>query len=128
MNEDIIIPLPALIHRIGREEVNKAKDIAQQYQCVLKRIRRSRNWQLSGEAIKIESYSAQLKTKNSGGFCYLIQKIAIVLLENADKLEPVEIMLVRLIIDNPNITLAKLMLSTDCTLAEARTARLQGDL
>ncbi|BAJ03494.1 ribosome recycling factor family protein [Shewanella violacea] len=130
MNEDITISLPSLIHRIGREEVNQAKAIAVQYQCELKRVRRSRNWGLSGEAIKIQSYSAGLKAellKREAGFRYLIQKIETALLDHADKLEPLEAKLARLLTDNPNITLAELIHITDCTLAEARTARFHAD-
>ena len=132
MNEDIIISLPSLIHRIGREEVNQAKVIARQYHCELKRVRRSRNWSVSGEAIKIQSYSAGLKTEllkteNAGGFRYLIQKIDTALLDHPDKLEPLETKLARMITDNPNITLAELIHITDCTTAEARTARFYAD-
>lgn len=129
MNETITISLPSLIHRIGREEVNQAKSIALQYHCELKRVRRSRNWKISGGAIKIQSFSAHLKTvqaetaglktehlkKEAGEFRYLIQKIETALLDHADKLEPLEAKLARMITDNPNITLAELIHITDCT-------------
>ncbi|WP_076410463.1 ribosome recycling factor family protein [Shewanella sp. UCD-KL12] len=140
MNEKITISLPSLIHRIGREEVNQAKAIALQYQCELKRVRRSRNWGLTGEAINIQSFAASLRTKDAAGselktervknitgFSYLIKKIATALLGHADKLEPLEVKLVRLIAETPNITLAELVHITDCTLAQARTARSQDD-
>lgn len=127
MNEKITISLPSLIHRIGRAEVNKAKGIALQYHCELKRVRRSRNWALSGGAISIQSYCAQLKMVGGDEFRYLIQKIETALLDHADKLEPLETKLARLITDTPNITLAELMHITDCTLAEARTARFYAD-
>ena len=127
MNEDILISLPSLIHRIGREEVKQAKDIALQYHCELKRVRRSRNWAVSGEAIKVQLYSAGLKTENGGGFRYLIQKIETALLDHTDNLEPLETKLSRMITFNPNITLAELIHITDCTTAEARTARFHAD-
>lgn len=141
MNEAIIISLPSLIHRIGREAVKQAQTVAQQYHCELKRVRRSRNWRLSGEAIKIQSFTMQLKTvqlksaqlkaaqlqKEGGEFHYLIQKIETALLDHTDKLEPLEAKLARLINDNPNITLSELIHTTDCTMSEARTARFNAD-
>ncbi|MCJ8304383.1 ribosome recycling factor family protein, partial [Shewanella sp.] len=48
-------------------------------------------------------------------------------LDHTDKLEPLETKLARMITDNPNITLAELIQITDCTTAEARTARFYAD-
>ncbi|GGI79529.1 ribosome recycling factor [Shewanella hanedai] len=127
MNDKITISLPSLIHRIGREEVKQAKDIALQHDCELKRVRRSRNWGVSGEAIKIQQFSVTLKIENGDKFRYLIQKITTALLDHSDKLEPLDAKLVRLITDNPNITLAELIHITDCTMTEARTARFDAD-
>ena len=132
MIEDITISLPSLIHRIGREAVKQAQDVAKQYHCELKRVRRSRNWGLSGEATKIQSFAEQLKQrqlkaaqlqKEGAEFRYLIQKVETALLDHTDKLEPLEVKLARLINDNPNITLSELIHTTDCTTAEARAAR-----
>jgi len=136
MNEAIIISLPSLIHRIGREAVKQAQDVAKQYHCELKRVRRSRNWGLSGEATKIQSFAEQLKQrqlkaaqlqKEGAEFRYLIQKVETALLDHTDKLEPLEVKLARLINDNPNITLSELIHTTDCTTAEARAARFHVD-
>ncbi|QFU24159.1 ribosome recycling factor family protein [Shewanella eurypsychrophilus] len=131
MKDVITISLPSLIHRIGREEVKQAKVIALQYHCELKRVRRSRHWRLSGEAIKIQSFTLHLKTaplqRERGGFRYLILKIETALLEHTDKLEPLEAKLARLINESPNITLSELIHITDCSLAEARTARFHAD-
>jgi hypothetical protein len=133
MFEDIIIALPSLIHRIGSETVKQAKAIALQYECELKRVRRSRNWSVSGSAIKIQTYAAQLKVhqiishklnkQGDGEFHYLIKKIETALLEHADKLESLEAKLIRLITQIPSITLSELVLLTHCTEAEARVAR-----
>ncbi len=127
MNDKITISLPSLIHRIGREEVKQAKEMALQHDCDLKRVRRSRNWTVSGEAIKIQQFSVTLKIENGDKFRYLIQKITTALLDHSDKLEPLDAKLVRLITDNPNITLAELIHITDCTMTEARTARFDAD-
>jgi len=131
MNEAIIISLPSLIHRVGREAVKQAQGVAKQYDCELRRVRRSRNWGLSGEAIDIQLFMRQLKAaqlqREGGEFRYLIQKIETALLNHTDKLEPLEAKLARLINDNPNITLSELIHTTDCTTVEARTARFNAD-
>lgn len=131
MNDDITILLPSLIHRIGREAVKQAQAIATQYDCELKRVRRSRNWCIVGAAIKIQSCTAHLQAEQrlmaDGAFRYLIQKLESALLQYADKLEPLDAKLIRLITDNPAITLGELMQLTQCTVTEARLARFQTD-
>ena len=131
MNDDISISLPSLIHRIGREAVKQAQAIATQYDCELKRVRRSRNWCMVGAAIKIQSCTARLQAEQllmaDGVFRYLIQKLESALLQHADKLEPLDAKLIRLITDNPAITLGELMQLTQCTVTEARLARFQAD-
>lgn len=136
MNDDISISLPSLIHRIGREAVKQAQAIAAQYDCELKRVRRSRNWCIVGAAIKIQSCCARLQaeqlqaqqlTAKDGQFGYLIKKLESALLQHADKLEPLDAKLIRLITDNPAITLGELMQLTQCTITEARLARFQAD-
>ena len=136
MNDDISISLPSLIHRIGREAVKQAQAIATQYDCELKRVRRSRNWCIVGAAIKIQSCSARLQaeqlqalqlTAKDDQFGYLIKKLESALLQHADKLEPLDAKLIRLITDNPAITLGELMQLTQCTITEARLARFQAD-
>ncbi|MCL1065803.1 ribosome recycling factor family protein [Shewanella olleyana] len=135
MTELITIHLPSLIHRIGREAANQAKVIATKHGCELKRVRRSRNWSLVGEAIKVQSFNTQLKTTslestnlkpaNREPFGYLNKKIETALLDHADKLEPLEAKLIRLITETPSITLAELIQLTQCTEAQARTARFE---
>lgn len=125
MNEPITIMLPSLIHRIGRENVTQAQTLAKSYGCQLKRVRRSRNWQICGGAIDIQSFTKQLV--NFEGFRYLIQKIDTALLQHSDKLESIDAKLIRLIDNNPSITLAELMELTQCTITEARLARFQTD-
>lgn len=131
MNDDITILLPSLIHRIGREAVKHAQAIATQYDCELKRVRRSRNWCIVGAAVKIQSCTAHLQAEQrlmaDGAFRYLIQKLESALLQYADKLEPLEAKLIRLITDNPAITLGELMQLTQCTVTEARLVRFQAE-
>lgn len=84
-----------------------------------------------GAAIKIQSCTARLQAEqllmSDGSFRYLIQKLESALLQHADKLEPLDAKLIRLITDNPAITLGELMQLTQCTVTEARLARFQAD-
>jgi hypothetical protein len=137
MNEDIIIALPSLIHRIGGETAKQARAIALRYECELRRVRRSRNWSVTGDAIKVQTFAAQLKVhqmlskklnkQGDGEFNYLIKKIETALLGHADKLETVEVKLIRLITQIPSITLSELVFLTHCTEAEARVARFEAE-
>lgn len=127
MDKQISIPLPALIHRIGREAANKAQAVAKQYGCELKRVRRSRNWRLRGDAIDIQSLASQLHVSECAEISYLVQKITTALQQHADKLEPLQVKLARLIKGNPSITLNELMHLTQCSLTAARRARFDAD-
>ncbi|MEZ9237439.1 ribosome recycling factor family protein [Shewanella sp. 10N.286.52.A9] len=128
MHKDAItISLPSLIHRIGRESVNQAKVIAVEHHCELKRVRRSRNWTLVGEAIKVQSFNSQLNSVSQESFAYLNKKVSAALIVHADKLEPLEAKLIRLITETPSITLAELIQQTQCTEVQARTARFEAD-
>lgn len=128
MNQDITISLPSLIHRIGGDKVKQAKEMAQHSGCELKRVRRSRNWAVSGQAVSIQSFSERLNCVNNDDFGYLAKKIATALLSHADKLEPIEAKLARFIHQTPGITLGELIQLTQCTMAEARVARFNADL
>lgn len=128
MNEPIAVRLPSLIHRIGSDKTKQAKAIAVQYDCELKRVRRSRNWALIGNAIHVQAFVAGLQTQGDEGFRYLMTKVSVALLEHGDKLEPLEAKLHRLITQNLGVTLAELMQLTQCSLVEARVARFNADL
>ena len=127
MKENVTIALPSLIHRVGRDAVNRAKEIAKQFNCELKRVRRSRNWALIGEAINIQAFKDQLKAQSSSEWHYLIKKLESALVNYADKLEPLPVKLARLVSENANITLAELIHLSDCTLSEARAARFDAE-
>ncbi|MCT8987610.1 ribosome recycling factor family protein [Shewanella phaeophyticola] len=128
MANEITINLPSLIHRIGGEKTKQAKAIAVQYDCELKRVRRSRHWVLVGNALRVQAFVAGLQALGDEGFRYLVSKVSTTLLAHADKLESLDAKLHRLIIQNPGVTLAELMQLTECTLVEARLARFNADL
>ncbi|WP_260258571.1 ribosome recycling factor family protein [Vibrio intestinalis] len=118
------ISLPSLIHRIGREQLDVARDLATQYQCQLKRVRRSRHWQLIGEISHISDFCTQLSQLSQSRF--IQDKVE----RHLNSLKPslsIEQQLAALIEANPAITLSELMSETNCTQAEARRARFDAD-
>lgn len=126
--DKLIIHLPSLIHRIGGDNVKKAKLIAKEYGCELKRVRRSRNWQVSGELCAQRKLSDNLNLSEPEAFQYLIRKIDERLVSINENSESREEQLKKLVFENPNITLAELMVMTNCSIAEARLARFEVDL
>lgn len=124
----ITIPLPSLIHRIGGDHAKRAKAIAVEKKCEMKRIRRSRNWQIAGEALDLKAFLDHIKAEDSEPMRFVINKVEVGLAKHSDKLEPLEAKLIRLVLENPNITLAELMSETNCTIAQARTARFDAEV
>ncbi|AXY03398.1 ribosome recycling factor [Vibrio alfacsensis] len=124
----ITIPLPSLIHRIGGEHAKRAKAIAAEKKCELKRIRRSRNWQIAGEALDLKTFLDHIKAEESDPMRFMVNKMEAGLAKHSDKLEPLEAKLIRLVMENPNITLAELMSETNCTISQARTARFEAEM
>ncbi|TQP23332.1 ribosome recycling factor family protein [Vibrio cholerae] len=127
-DQAIAITLPSLIHRIGSDTVKRLKLQAQTFDCELKRIRRSRNWQLLGEAASMQNFVIQIKQTEYQEAEYLIRKLETALKQHSDKLEPLEAKLQRLISQKTSITLAELMAVTQCSLVQAREARFAQDL
>lgn len=126
--KSVTVMLPSLIHRIGGETLKRLKPQVQSFDCELKRIRRSRNWQLIGEAASMQNFVIQIKQTEYQEAEYLIRKLETVLKLHSDKLEPLEAKLQRLISQKPSITLAELMAVTQCSLVQAREARFVQDL
>ncbi|UQN44613.1 ribosome recycling factor family protein [Agarivorans sp. B2Z047] len=124
----ITVALPSLIHRIGGDNTKQAKQLALESACQLKRIRRSRNWQLIGEASALSALSTRINNLESDNFAYLLTKLELRLAAYQEQLEPKSERLARLIKEKPNITLAELLEQTDCSLAEARLARFDAEL
>ncbi len=122
-DQAIAITLPSLIHRIGSDTVKRLKLQAQTFDCELKRIRRSRNWQLLGEAASMQKFVIQIKQTEYQVAEYLIRRVEAGLRLPSDKIEPIEVQLQRLVQQNPSITLAELMAATHCSLMQARADR-----
>ncbi|CAH8198138.1 ribosome recycling factor family protein [Vibrio aestuarianus] len=120
---NLTIPLPSLIHRIGGDNAKRAKQVAFEYGCELKRVRRSRNWQISGEISQLKCVVTKLSEMDQQAMLFLITKVNDKIRTLEEKLEPREDKLTRLVLENPNITLSELMALTNCSVTEARTAR-----
>lgn len=127
-DKSIVIALPSLIHRIGKAAVKRAQLIAMPLGCELKRVRRSRNWVILGDALDVQRFTQALKQHEPEDARYVINKLEAGLLQHADKLEPLEVKLIRLVRQNPAITLGELIEQTHCTLAQARLARFDADV
>ncbi|MDA0147448.1 ribosome recycling factor family protein [Vibrio sp. LaRot3] len=118
------ISLPSLIHRIGREQLELARTLAHQYQCQLKRVRRSRHWQLIGEASLLSDFCSHLSQQSDSRF---IQDKVQLHLSSLKPSLSIEQQLALLIEAKPAITLSELMSETNCTQAQARRARFDAD-
>ncbi|MDV6252302.1 ribosome recycling factor family protein [Vibrio sp. EA2] len=127
-SNQLTISLPSLIHRIGGDQAKRAKMIAMEKKCELKRVRRSRNWVVTGEALDLNCFLEQIKSEEPEALRFVIKKMEVGLAAHQDKLEPLEAKLIRLVVDNPNVTLAELMAETNCTIAQARTARFDAEI
>lgn len=131
----VTLALPSLVQKLGREKCQNLKRLAQQHHCVLSRVRRSRHWQLVGEEGALNALchellnSADSRDDSSEDYAYVRQKIEMLInarvAARAPAPLPLNIQLAQLIAGNPNITLTELMEKTDCTLAQARSARFQ---
>ncbi|SON50434.1 ribosome recycling factor family protein [Vibrio tapetis] len=120
-----VIALPSLIHRMGGDTVKQAKQLALSHHCVLKRVRRSRNWQLLGESRHIMPLLIALRAGYPEAMGYLIDKVSIY---QKTKVKPTFSMheqLLHLLSENPNITLSEMMDVTHCSIAQARRARFE---
>ncbi|HFQ5076189.1 TPA: ribosome recycling factor family protein [Vibrio vulnificus] len=123
----VVIALPSLIHRIGGEMTKHLKSVAAENGCELKRVRRSRHWQISGEALALQAFYDQVRRLEGDSASYLVKKMQLALASHSEKLEPLEDKLQRLVMENPAITLAELMSQTHCSLSQARSARFSAE-
>jgi len=127
-NPIVTVHLPSLIHRIGGEHVKAAKLIAVDCRCELKRIRRSRHWQASGAAQNLAQFNERLIKHSPECMRYLVGKLEDKLATCSDMQIPLEEKLKVLVMQTPHITLSELMAATNCSIAQARTARFEADV
>ncbi len=125
-SEILSIPFPSFIRRVGGEKAKQLKEIALEYQCNLKRVRRSRNWQLNGKANQLGLFMQSLKgCELVDDYPFIAEKIREALLPYIQASLPER--LAELVTADPTITLAELMEKTGCTIAQARLAREEAE-
>jgi len=112
---------------MGGDRVKILKETALQFYCELKRIRRSRNWQLQGNVDNLEQFAQQLKGRD------VVQDSPFFVEKVLDSVRPhlqdsLPVHLAQLVANNPAITLAELMEKTGCTIVQARLARDEEEL
>ncbi|KOO14332.1 hypothetical protein AKJ18_15145 [Vibrio xuii] len=106
----ISVPLNSFVHRVA----DKAQviQVMSEQDCQIKRIRRSRNWLLSGEEEALRQLKSQLTTEDTQ---WIVTAI--------DKTLPTPVVdLAVLIANSPNITINQLVAQSGCTISEARLA------
>lgn len=125
--EKLMVSLPSLIHRIGGETNKQLRVIAKQHNCELKRVRRSRNWQLIGEPQALKGLFDSLN-QQSLQVDFVLLKLKAFIETHAQPSESLEEKLKRLLHSNSAITLTELMEQTGCSMSEARSARFSLDV
>ncbi|MCG9678684.1 ribosome recycling factor family protein [Vibrio sp. Isolate24] len=125
--DKLIIPLPSLIRRIGSEQNKQLRVIAKQHHCELKRIRRSRDWQLIGEPEALRELVNSLH-QHASNLEFVLNKLEVFIDFHAPPCESLAAQLEYLLRSNSAITLNELMEQTGCSLSEARSARFALDV
>ncbi|KGY12554.1 hypothetical protein NM22_10285 [Vibrio tubiashii] len=106
----ISVPLNSFVHRVPDKSI--VLSLAIENGCQLKRIRRSRNWQLIGEEQQLRAFMTRL---DLDAHRWIVDAI--------DKALPKPIInLADLLTQTPNMTLNQLVAKSGCSLKEARQA------
>ena len=104
------IQLNNFLHRIDCKAT--IIELAAQHGCSLKRIRRSKNWSLTGNQAQLVAVSEQLKQGRTLWIAEAINKA----------LPKPTFDLTAIVQANPDMTINRLIAETGCTLIEARAA------
>jgi hypothetical protein len=104
------IKLNNFLHRIDCKVTMLA--LVNQHGCSLKRIRRSKNWSLTGEQNQLVELSEQLQQPKTIWIADAIQ----------NALPKPSFDLTAIVLSNPDMTINRLIAETGCTLIEARVA------
>lgn len=106
----LCVPLNSFVHRVY--DKTQFIELASQHKCQLKRIRRSRHWQLSGEEHALRALKSALVDERS---LWIVKAI--------DKALPLPVIdLSSMIAATPNISVKQLVSLSGCSLSEARMA------
>ena len=104
------IKLNNFLHRIDCKTT--IIELVNQHGCSLKRIRRSKNWSITGKQIQLIEVSQQLQQPKTLWITDAIQKA----------LPKPNFDLTTIALSNPDMTINRLIAETGCTLIEARVA------
>jgi hypothetical protein len=109
-SENISIQLNRLLHRIDCKAT--LIEIATEHGCRLNRIRRSKNWLLTGKQSQLAEMSKQLREPKT-----------VWIIETIDKALPKPTFnLIEVLKSSPAMTVNQLIADTGCTITEARSA------
>ncbi|MDA0116707.1 ribosome recycling factor family protein [Vibrio sp. T11.5] len=125
-SENLVISLPSLIHRIGSEATKQLRIVVKQHGCNLKRVRRSRNWQLIGQFDALKGLLNHL-SQQSAEFDFVLNKLNAHINQSVVSREYTIERLIEILLADPTITLTDLMERTGCSLIEARFARFESE-
>lgn len=125
-SENLVISLPSLIHRIGSEATKRLRIVVKQHGCNLKRVRRSRNWQLIGQFDALKGLLNHL-SQQSAEFDFVLNKLNAHINQSVVSQEYTNERLIEILLADPTITLTDLMERTGCSLIEARFARSESE-
>lgn len=106
----ISIQLNSFVRRVDDKE--RILALALKEECRLKRIRRSRHWQLSGTELQLNHFKAGLIDIADYWIKQAVEKA----------LPKKQLSLQECLLSQPNITVNQLVAETECTVAEARQA------
>ncbi|MDN3609823.1 ribosome recycling factor family protein [Vibrio ostreicida] len=123
----VIIALPSLVRRVGGDVVTLIKTDAHIYHCELKRVRRSRHWQLIGRLSDLVSLAKRLKQKHREA-AFIVDKISALNDTICSHPTPLEDHLKLLLNNNPSMTLGELIAKTGCSLQQARRIRFDCEM
>lgn len=104
------ITLNSFVHRVA--DKTTVIKCANQHGCQLKRIRRSRHWQLSGHEQQLRSLIEALKDEDQQWIVAAIGK----------SLPEPDVDLSQILLSNPTMTVSQLVQETGCSMSEARVA------
>lgn len=104
------ITLNSFVHRVADKSATQA--LVNQLDCQLKRIRRSRHWQLRGDEIQLRELIKQLDTEKDQWIIAAIEKTLPTPVVNLETL----------LAENSALSVKQLVALTGCSLMEARQA------
>tara|TARA_Y100001956_G_scaffold82949_1_gene107179 strand:- start:10726 stop:11073 length:348 start_codon:yes stop_codon:yes gene_type:complete len=110
------ITLNSFVHRVA--DKSAVLSLVTQLGCQLKRIRRSRHWQLRGDEEQLRELCQRLDTENDQWIVAAIEK----------SLPAPAICFETLLAETPSMSVSQLVTQTGCSLIEARQAldKLEG--